>query len=513
MAQAFDPYHKWLGIPRAEQPPNHYRLLGLTVFESDRDAILSAAEQRIAHVRTFQISEHAEASQRFLNELAASRVCLLKPQEKARYDTGLRAAIAPSGAPPHAGLYTVPLAPAHVAAHLTIGAPAQPPFAAPAMTDLPPSPQISTVPFSRAIPVVAPLRQPDVGKDAAVGAPPPAPNTATTYSQSAKNRYLLRAIAGSATVIAACAVVIGWSVFHGARRKGHDQPGLDLAVLSNPQDQAVVARTVKLNSPAPEDAIVPPVGPPRPAKIASNLRGNSVEEPLAVHPEAGEPANAESSANADPETSVVAAPSTPGKPTTESPVGIDGEDNAIDLLKLIDLNRDVTDGDWRFEDGVLRVNNPVDAYGGPSHAALNIPCSMPKGTYAIRMQAKRVDPAHRGGITAQFRGVEVYMSGGQKRSVVDDANGSRVLTADFFPTLEASTVTFAVRPDDLSITSSSGASLSARIKTRDSDRLFFVVYGLYEISELTLVTRSDSAGSLSLSPPATATDGNGARTP
>lgn len=90
MTQAFDAYHKWLGIPPAEQPPNHYRLLGLTLFESDPDVILSAAEQRIAHVRTFQISDHAEASQRILNELAAARVCLLKPEEKAAYDTELR---------------------------------------------------------------------------------------------------------------------------------------------------------------------------------------------------------------------------------------------------------------------------------------------------------------------------------------------------------------------------------------------------------------------------------------
>ncbi len=29
----FDPYHKWLGIPPDEQPANHYRLLGLELFE------------------------------------------------------------------------------------------------------------------------------------------------------------------------------------------------------------------------------------------------------------------------------------------------------------------------------------------------------------------------------------------------------------------------------------------------------------------------------------------------
>lgn len=27
MGVPFDPYHKWLGIPPKDQPPNHYRLL------------------------------------------------------------------------------------------------------------------------------------------------------------------------------------------------------------------------------------------------------------------------------------------------------------------------------------------------------------------------------------------------------------------------------------------------------------------------------------------------------
>ena len=49
MDESFDPYYKWLGIPPAEQPPNHYRLLGVTLFESDLDVIANAADQRIGH--------------------------------------------------------------------------------------------------------------------------------------------------------------------------------------------------------------------------------------------------------------------------------------------------------------------------------------------------------------------------------------------------------------------------------------------------------------------------------
>jgi len=90
----FDPYHKWLGIPPAEQPPNHYRLLGIQLLESDPDVIVAAADQRMAHLRTFQTGKHTELSQELLNEVAAAKLCLLKPEEKATYDATLRQQLA-----------------------------------------------------------------------------------------------------------------------------------------------------------------------------------------------------------------------------------------------------------------------------------------------------------------------------------------------------------------------------------------------------------------------------------
>jgi hypothetical protein len=39
MAEQFNRYHIWLGIPKNEQPANHYRLLGLTPGESDPNVI------------------------------------------------------------------------------------------------------------------------------------------------------------------------------------------------------------------------------------------------------------------------------------------------------------------------------------------------------------------------------------------------------------------------------------------------------------------------------------------
>jgi hypothetical protein len=86
MSQAFDPYYKWLGIPPKDQPPHYYRLLGLDMFEADPDVIADAAEQRMSHVRNYQLGQHMLMSQQILNELAAARVCSLNPQKKAEYD-------------------------------------------------------------------------------------------------------------------------------------------------------------------------------------------------------------------------------------------------------------------------------------------------------------------------------------------------------------------------------------------------------------------------------------------
>lgn len=87
---SFDPYYTWLGIRPEEQPPHHYRLLGLQLFEDNLDAIEHAADRQMAHLRTLQTGKHAELSQRLLNEVASAKVCLLNAQKKAAYDATLR---------------------------------------------------------------------------------------------------------------------------------------------------------------------------------------------------------------------------------------------------------------------------------------------------------------------------------------------------------------------------------------------------------------------------------------
>lgn len=100
MPEPFDPYLQWLGIRDPQRPPNHYRLLGVELFESDPEVISNAADRQMAHVRTFQTGRHSAESQKLLNELAAAKVCLLHPEKKAAYDAQLRAERAASAPPP-----------------------------------------------------------------------------------------------------------------------------------------------------------------------------------------------------------------------------------------------------------------------------------------------------------------------------------------------------------------------------------------------------------------------------
>ena len=85
-----DVYHELLGIPPEEQPPNHYRLLGIAPFESDREVILNATRRQCGFVRTVALVYPAE-SQTLLNELTAAKLCLLDPVRRKEYNEQLRA--------------------------------------------------------------------------------------------------------------------------------------------------------------------------------------------------------------------------------------------------------------------------------------------------------------------------------------------------------------------------------------------------------------------------------------
>lgn len=96
MAESFDPYYKWLGIPPQEQPPHHYRLLGLNLFETDPDVIDAAANQRMGFIQSCAHGPHIALTQKLLNEIATARVCLLNPESRAAYDEQLRQRLQPA---------------------------------------------------------------------------------------------------------------------------------------------------------------------------------------------------------------------------------------------------------------------------------------------------------------------------------------------------------------------------------------------------------------------------------
>lgn len=99
MSTHFDPYLQWLGIRDPQRPPNHYRLLGLELFENDASVISMSADRQMAHLRNFKTGPEAEVAERLLNELSSARLCLLKAERKAAYDHQLRAALKPMLAP------------------------------------------------------------------------------------------------------------------------------------------------------------------------------------------------------------------------------------------------------------------------------------------------------------------------------------------------------------------------------------------------------------------------------
>ncbi|MBC7856388.1 MAG: hypothetical protein IAF94_23400 [Pirellulaceae bacterium] len=92
MAEAFDPYYIWLGIPPEEQPADYYRLLGIRRFENNEEVIANAADQRVRHLRSVQAGKRQAETQRLLNEISSASGTLLDPDRRKEYDAKLRGA-------------------------------------------------------------------------------------------------------------------------------------------------------------------------------------------------------------------------------------------------------------------------------------------------------------------------------------------------------------------------------------------------------------------------------------
>lgn len=86
----FDPWEAWLGIPLAEQPPDHYRLLGLPRFLPDSTAVDRALSARRTLLAAHATGPHGSEARRMLEECETAASCLLDSRSRLTYDAALR---------------------------------------------------------------------------------------------------------------------------------------------------------------------------------------------------------------------------------------------------------------------------------------------------------------------------------------------------------------------------------------------------------------------------------------
>jgi hypothetical protein len=269
MGPPFDPYYNWLGIPAAEQPPNHYRLLGLAPFESNPTVIEHAADRVMIHLRTFAAGPHGVDSQRLLNEVATARVCLLDAAKKARYDADLRSRLAPAVEPVSAsGGARLPRAAALPVAQPAEQAPAS------VLVDAP---------------VIAVNRSAPNSLDAAGRAPRKAaarkPNEVTN-PQAAAIINIVKVVMGGLGGLS-MAILLVWVVW-----------GVDALGLFGKKDDPVVAKNPAQPQPKPGDPEVPgdptppsPTPGPTPRSVAPSTNPTDPANPFQPVPDPTDPAN------------------------------------------------------------------------------------------------------------------------------------------------------------------------------------------------------------------------------
>jgi hypothetical protein len=90
MSDTFDPYREWLGVQDPQRPPNYYVLLGLDLFEHDREKIWNTSMGLMAAVLEHDPGPYCEDARRIFDELERARDCLYNPLEKQAYDARLR---------------------------------------------------------------------------------------------------------------------------------------------------------------------------------------------------------------------------------------------------------------------------------------------------------------------------------------------------------------------------------------------------------------------------------------
>jgi hypothetical protein len=298
MSDDFDPYYHWLGIPPKDQPPSHYRLLGVEAFESNRDVIEHAADRQMLHVRTFATSRHAEASQRLLNELAAAKLCLLSESKKREYDARLRAkepVASPALAPlPQAAPVAAPRA-------LPVARPSPPAWAAPVADQA--AETLST--FAASFPVPSP---PSPSAAAPAWSVPPAWSSPPAGPVARRvPKVLPLALVGGGLALALLLALVAW-----------------LSLGDDDERAGTTAGEVASDTP-----------PSGASDIAPAAQHTADEDAVAA------PAELETVGPADAQHPPAAPEATPAERL------VDLTDEGVDLLALVDPQRDARDGGWR----------------------------------------------------------------------------------------------------------------------------------------------------------------------
>lgn len=101
----YDAYHLWLGIPPDEQPPSHYRLLGVKLFEQNIEVIRNAADRQRSHVKRLGVNQFEKLGQDLLNQIEMAKICLLRPEKRQVYDENLRQELQRRDAAGHGSTY------------------------------------------------------------------------------------------------------------------------------------------------------------------------------------------------------------------------------------------------------------------------------------------------------------------------------------------------------------------------------------------------------------------------
>lgn len=338
MPEQFNAYYEWLGIPPHIQRPNHYQLLSIQTFEGNPTVIENAADRQMAHLRSFQSGSRSAESQRLLNEVAAARVCLLNPQKKAFYDAQLRAAINPSppAALPHPAslphpAYQMPQSP--TAAH-------------------------SQPALSQALRGPGNVIESYVTESA--GAAPRGVRSTTGRSRAARGQsstldgFKIYSIALLAVGVVGLAGILWVRANKWQIMLVEADTEADATQRAKPKKPAKPSPGPS-NDPRAMRADAPDSGDENPREVKKVSKTAPRESsPDQADIQQGPPLAMDNKKRPNPAPVV---PADPGKspPGTLSATDLNQSDNsrAIDLLALIDLNRDRVAGDWNLQQGIL----------------------------------------------------------------------------------------------------------------------------------------------------------------